>query len=62
MQWPTRKQTIQTVITSQIAFVVIFIAILLFDAFADAFMRTLLQDKPFSISIESILKQTQKGP
>lgn len=60
MQWPTRKQTIQTVVTSQIAFVVVFVVVLLFDAFADQIMRSLIQGTPFSITMDTILKVAQK--
>ena len=45
--WPSRAQTIQTLVTSQAAFVVILILILVLDATAEAAMRSLLQGAPF---------------
>ena len=48
LQWPTRKQTVQTVVVSQIAFVAILVFILLFDATVEAGMRSLLQGADFS--------------
>lgn len=57
MQWPSRKQTFQTVVTSQIAFIIVLIAVLLADAFTEAGVRTLIQGKPFVVSIDAILKR-----
>ena len=61
MTWPSSKQTAQTVVTSQIAFVVILVSILLFDAIADGLVRTLLQGQPFSLTLATILKQKPPG-
>ena len=52
LNWPTPKAVVQTVVTSQIAFVAIFISVLVFDAFAEAFIRTLIQGKPFILSLD----------
>jgi preprotein translocase subunit SecE len=57
MTWPSRKQALQTVVTSQIAFVVILITILVLDAVADGAIRSLIQGEEFSISLDKILKQ-----
>jgi len=57
LQYPSRKQTVQTVITSQIAFVLVIVLVLLLDAFVEAGVRSLLQGKPFEITIDAILKQ-----
>jgi len=61
LQWPTRKQTVQTVVVSQIAFVAILIFILLFDATVEAGMRSLLQGADFSVTADAILKK-EVGP
>jgi len=57
LQWPTRKQTIQTVVVSQIAFVFILIFILIFDAVVEAGMRTLLTGADFSVTVDAIFKK-----
>ena len=45
MTWPSSKQTAQTVVVSQIAFVAILVLILVFDAVVQSGMRTLLQGR-----------------
>lgn len=57
LQYPSSKQTFQTVVTSQIAFVLVIISVLVLDATVEAFVRTLIQGKPFVLSIDTILKQ-----
>jgi preprotein translocase subunit SecE len=57
LQYPSRKQTFQTVVTSQIAFILVIISVLVLDATVEAFVRTLIQGQPFVISIDTILKQ-----
>ena len=57
LQYPSRKQTFQTVVTSQIAFILVIISVLVLDATVEAFVRTLIQGKPFVLSIDTILKQ-----
>ena len=52
MTWPSPKSVAQTVVTSQIAFIALFIAILVFDAFAEATVRTLVQGKPFVLMLD----------
>ena len=47
LSYPSFKSVAQTVVTSQIAFVVIFISIILFDGLAEASVRSLVQGKPF---------------
>ena len=59
MVWPTPKSVIQTVVTSQIAFIVIFISIIVFDAFAEATVRTLLQGKPFVLMLDGSASPTR---
>ena len=57
MQYPPRKQVFQTLAASQIAFIVVIVCVLLLDAFSESFVRTLIQGKPFSISVDMILKR-----
>ena len=57
LTWPSRKQVSQTVITSQVAFVVILVLILVLDAVFESGMRSLLLDEPFSITIDAVLKK-----
>ena len=57
MTWPSRKDTIQTIITSQIAFVVVIILVLVLDAFTESAVRTLIQGRPFEMSMDTILKR-----
>jgi len=52
MTWPTPKSVAQTVVTSQIAFVVIALSILIFDAISEAGIRSLVQGKPFIITFD----------
>ena len=52
MNYPTPKSVVQTVVTSQIAFVAIFVSILVFDAVAEAGIRSLIQGKPFMLSFD----------
>ena len=61
MQWPTRQQTIQTVVTSQVAFAVILVLILSLDAVAESSMRSLLQGKDFSVTLDMVLKQSMEA-
>lgn len=49
MTWPTPTNVAQTLVISQIAFLAIFVSILVFDAFAEGFIRTLIQGKPFQL-------------
>jgi len=64
LQWPTRQQTVQTVVVSQVAFVVILVVILVLDAFAESTMRSLLQGKDFGVTLDMVLKKSvaPKGP
>lgn len=57
MQWPTRRQTFQTVVVSQVAFVVILVMILTLDAVAESSMRSLLQGKDFGVTLDMVLKK-----
>lgn len=57
MSWPTRQQTFQTVVVSQVAFVVILVLILTLDAFAESAMRSLLQGKDFGVTLDMVLKK-----
>merc|ERR1711871_1885118 len=50
--WPSSKSVLQTVVTSQIAFIIIFIVILLFDATAEAAVRSLIQGKEFVLTLD----------
>lgn len=61
MQWPTRKQTLQTVVTSQIAFVVLLVLILVLDALAESVMRSLLQGKDFGVTLDMVLKKSMQS-
>lgn len=57
LQYPSSKQTFQTVVSSQIAFIVVIVGVLVLDATVEAFVRTLIQGKPFVLSIDTILKK-----
>jgi len=56
LQWPSRKSVAQTLFISQIAFVVIIVLTLTFDAVIESGVRTLLLDEPFTLSVDKILK------
>jgi len=57
LSYPSRKQTLQTVVVSQAAFVILIILILVFDAVIEAGMRSALQGKAFSVGLDAILKK-----
>jgi preprotein translocase subunit SecE len=57
MQWPTVKQTGQTLVASQIAFVAIIGFILVFDATIEAAVRTLLEGDSFVVTLDAIFKK-----
>ena len=52
INFPTPKNVAQTVVISQIAFVAIFFAVLVFDAFAEATARSLIQGKAFNLILD----------
>lgn len=57
MTWPSRKQVVQTVITSQVAFAGILVMILFLDAVFESGMRSLLLDEPFRVTVDAIMKK-----
>jgi len=56
LQWPTRKSVFQTLFTSQIAFVIIIVLTLVFDAFVESGIKAILLDEPFTLTMDKILK------
>jgi len=52
MSWPTPKTVAQTVVTSQIAFIAIAIFILVFDALAEATIRSVVQGSDFVVRFD----------
>ena len=56
VEWPRLKKVWQTLYISQIAFLVVVILVLLFDALFDSGIRTLVNGEPFTYSLEKIMK------
>ena len=59
LTWPTPKNVAQTVVVSQIAFVIIFIAILVFDAFAEATVKSLIGHQPFVLRFDGSMSPSR---
>lgn len=57
IEWPTRTQSLQTVVSSQIAFVVILVLCLVFDATVESGVRSLVTGSDFGVSWDAILKK-----
>ena len=56
--WPSRKQVVQTMFISQVAFVAIVIATLLFDGFVEQAVRAYKLGEPFEFSLTRFLAAT----
>jgi preprotein translocase subunit SecE len=56
MSFPTRKQTVQTVLVSQAAFVLIIIFVIIFDAITEGTVRSLLKGDDFFKVVTAKLK------
>eukprot|EP00316_Scyphosphaera_apsteinii_P021879 CAMPEP_0119329590 /NCGR_PEP_ID=MMETSP1333-20130426/76211_1 /TAXON_ID=418940 /ORGANISM="Scyphosphaera apsteinii, Strain RCC1455" /LENGTH=159 /DNA_ID=CAMNT_0007338747 /DNA_START=141 /DNA_END=620 /DNA_ORIENTATION=+ len=61
LQWASFSKVFQTLYISQIAFVMVVMLVLFFDAIFDSAIRALLLGEPFSITVEKILKASNNG-
>ncbi|EOD12779.1 hypothetical protein EMIHUDRAFT_433367 [Emiliania huxleyi CCMP1516] len=60
VEYPSIKKVTQTLFISQVAFVVVIVLVLVFDALADATIRSVLLGDDFSITMDKILKTAGK--
>lgn len=56
LEWPSRKSVFQTLFISQIAFVIIIMLTLVFDAIVESGVKALLLDEPFTLTMDKIMK------
>jgi len=62
-EWPSTKKVWQTFLISQVAFIFVIIMTLLFDAFCDATIRSILLGDEWTFTMDRVLKVAQQaGP
>jgi preprotein translocase subunit SecE len=57
LRYPTRESIIQTVIITQIVFFVVLAFVCVFDSYVEATVRTVVQGKPFVVTMDMLLKK-----